>query len=271
MDIIIYGVNMINQILLSDDVVVFGHRGFSEEAPENTMASFMLCRERAVPGVELDVHLAGSGEVVVAHDFSLKRTAGVDRVIEEMDLNEIKSFDVGSFKSPRFSDQRIPLLEEIFDKFGNVFIYDIELKSRSKTRNHELARKTWDIICRYGLQSNVLVSSFNPFSIRAFNKVCRRSVPSADIFAISPHVPRILQHGFGRHVSRSSYLKPEFSQIDQSSMLRLKERYGYPIVAWTVNDRETAMRMIALGVDGLIGNNPGLLMDCVRESRRTGK
>lgn len=258
---------MENGILQEGKVLVFGHRGFSDAAPENTMASFSMCRELGIPGVELDVHICASGEIVVAHDFLLKRTTGEDGTIEQWNLQDLKKLDFGAFKGDRFRDQRIPLLDEVFEEFGSDFIYDIEIKSQSKLGGPELVRKTWNIIRSHRLEGSVTASSFNPFSLRIFNRECRRSVPTADIYAVDQAVPKPLQHGFGRHISHSSYLKPELSQVDQAFMDRYHSKLGYPIVTWTVNTEQQARRLIALGVNGLVGNDPQMLLRCVNQEK----
>jgi len=60
----------------TDRPLLFGHRGYSLLAPENTMKAFDLCAERNIPGVELDVHLCKTGELVVIHDHNLRRLSG---------------------------------------------------------------------------------------------------------------------------------------------------------------------------------------------------
>ena len=251
-------------------VLVFGHRGFSQEYPENTMVSFSKCAENPlIDAVELDVHLCRSGEVVVAHDFSLKRTAALDREIEELTFDELKNVDVGSFKGPQFKDQRVPLLSELFSSFGSRFYYDIELKVKAGQVNRELSQKVIRIIDEFGLRSNVLVSSFNPFALRGFNVASHSAFPSADIFEHSPNIPKPLRNGAGHIVSRSSYQKPGFRQVDASYL----GRHGsLPIITWTVNERSEAERLLALNsaaedgkmkVFGLIGNDPDMLADVV--------
>ena len=275
---------MRNGLLTGDRPLVLGHRGCSQRAPENTMASFGMCVEDGIDGVELDVHLCRTGELVVAHDSSLKRTAGVDRVIEETDFGELRTYDIGSFKDPKFSDQRIPLLGEVFDAFSSRFVYDIELKSDIKTikANYPLAELTWKTIKDHHLEERVMVSSFNPMALRAFGLVCGKSVPTADIFCDAPSIPRILRHGAGRLVSLSSYLKPMFDQVDEAWIRKYTRRLGYPVITWTVNDPAEARRLTELGVNGLIGNDPMMLRDCVRagkgdrqglapENQRSGK
>lgn len=252
-------------------VLVFGHRGFSQDYPENTMLSFRQCAGNPlVDGVELDVHVCRSGEVVVAHDFSLKRTAGLECEIEDLTLDELRDVDVGSFKDPKFSDARVPLLSDLFSEFGNRFLYDIELKVKAGKINRALSRKVIDIISDFGLWSNILVSSFNPLALGSFGRECRLrhhfSVPpTADIFARSKDIPKILWNGAGHIVSRSSYQKPESRQIDDAY---LRSHGRLPIITWTVNTEDEARRLLALNrprmrVFGLIGNDPHMLAETV--------
>ncbi|MBR2282754.1 MAG: glycerophosphodiester phosphodiesterase [Spirochaetales bacterium] len=250
-------------------VLVFGHRGMSQHYPENTMLSFSRCAESPlIDGVELDVHLCRSGEVVVAHDFSLKRTAGIDHEIESFTLDELNSIDVGSFKGEGFSDCRVPLLRELFSSFGDRFVYDVELKVKAGQVNPELCRKTLDIIREFHLEDRVVVSSFNPFALRAFRGISRREgihLPMADIFAHSKDIPKILWDGAGHVASGSTYQKPSCEQIDAAYM----KRHGrLPIITWTVNTAEEARRLLAFNRDemkvfGLIGNDPEMLSEVV--------
>ena len=250
-------------------VLVFGHRGMSQYYPENTMISFQKCSENpGIDAVELDVHVCRSGEVVVAHDFSLKRTAGLDVEIEDLTYDELKEIDVGSFKGPQFSYARIPLLSELFSTFGSRFIYDVELKVKAGHINRELSGKVVHLIREFHLEDRVLVSSFNPVALRAFRTACIAnlvSIPTADIFEHSEGVPRLLWNGLGHFISLSTYQKPGLSQID-SSFLRSHGRL--PIITWTVNTASDAERLLALNSDkmrvfGLIGNDPAMLSEVV--------
>ena len=261
---------LFSQLEAERKVLVFGHRGFSQEYPENTMISFSKCAENPlIDAVELDVHLCKSGEVVVAHDFSLKRTAGIDCEIEDLTLDELKDIDVGSFKDPAFKDERVPLLSELFCAFGARFYYDIELKVKAWDINRTLSRKVVGLIDEFGLEDRVLVSSFNPVALGAFNRISRRAFPSADIFEHAPSIPRPLRNGAGRLVSRATYQKPGCRQVDASYI----ETHGsLPIITWTVNERSEAERLLALNsaakdgrmhVFGLIGNDPNMLADAV--------
>lgn len=250
---------MIHTLLDNDRFFIFGHRGTSELFPENTMAAFSdSAADPRVDGVELDVQLTIDGRVVIAHDEDLKRTAGIDRLVTDMSWEELSKIDVGSFKDPSFSDQRIPLLEDLFSTFGSRFIYDIELKVKAGGAYKKLCLAVWELIQKYELQENVMVSSFHPMALRRFNRASWYSVPSGDIFEkYSP-----LYH----FISGAAYLKPELSRFDAG----LLKKTGLPAVVWTVNSAEDALRLAnTVGVRGLIGNNPHILADAIE--RKSGK
>ena len=61
--------------------LLFAHRGCSNAAPENTMAAFQKVLDYNIPGVELDVHICRTGELLVTHDFNLHRVTGFDSPI----------------------------------------------------------------------------------------------------------------------------------------------------------------------------------------------
>jgi glycerophosphoryl diester phosphodiesterase len=61
--------------------LVIAHRGASALAVENTLAAFAAAAAAGADGVELDVRLCATGEVVVFHDADLRRLAGrADRI-----------------------------------------------------------------------------------------------------------------------------------------------------------------------------------------------
>jgi glycerophosphoryl diester phosphodiesterase len=253
---------MKNRTLFPDEPkpLVFGHRGYPSLAPENTMRSFRLCIERGVPGIEFDVHRCASGELVVVHDHNLKRLAGLDAEVENLSFADLRCLDVGSHKDSSFAGDRIPLLDELFEEGSKHLYYDMELKVKTHA-DTGIEALAWKAVQRHGLQKRCLVSSFNPFSIRRFNGISGKAVPTAIIYCESKEVPRVFRHGWGRHIASCSVLKPAHALVDGEMVDTFRNGKGYPVVAWTVNDAAVALRLLEAGVDGLIGNDPVLLME----------
>jgi glycerophosphoryl diester phosphodiesterase len=225
--------------------LLFAHRGCSSLESENTLAAFKKAREVGAPGIELDIHVCASGELVVAHDHSFNRTArgdnkGGGKEIEELSLDEIRSIDVG--RGPP------PLLEEVLEEFCPGMYIDIELKSR-KVFDDPLPALAAKKIISFGekILSSVTVSSFNPFSIKTFKECCP-PVPTAIIWSAGKDIPFFLRRGFGRIISACDYLKPVHLQA-----ARFRR---FPRVPWTVDDPALAKELLALGCEGIISNRP---------------
>lgn len=247
--------------------LLFGHRGYSAIAPENTLVSFQMCVDRGIPGVELDVHLCKTGELVVVHDSNLRRVSGQDVVVEEITFEELRALDVGSHKDPQYKGAQIPLLSELFEQCGDKLYYDIELKC-STPKDTGLAKKTWETIQRHHMENRCLISSFNPFTVRSFDKASGKRLPTSVIFADDKGVPCIFRKGWGRHIANCTYLKPDYHQVDETMFAKFHERKGYPIITWTVNEPEVCRRMLDIGVEGVISNNPGDMAGLVEAARK---
>ncbi len=94
---------------------IIAHRGASADAPENTLAAIQLAWQQHADAAEVDVMLTVDGQIVVIHDETPLRTGGVDWPVSQRTLAELKTLDVGSWKSPRFASERIPTLAEMLD------------------------------------------------------------------------------------------------------------------------------------------------------------
>jgi glycerophosphoryl diester phosphodiesterase len=112
---------------------IVAHRGASHEAPENTIAAFKRAWALGVEAVELDVHVTHDGEVVVVHDATTLRTAGIDRKIAEQTLAELRALDVGAWKHIKYKGERIPTLAQALATIPGGRTMFVEIKSGKQT------------------------------------------------------------------------------------------------------------------------------------------
>lgn len=235
--------------------IVFGHRGCSALAPENTLAAFALIAEQKIPGVELDVHQCLTGEIVVSHDDTLQRTAGVPVSIHQTACSDIREHDVGAWFAPEFAGQQLPLLEEVFELLGETVCYDIEIKHEPKAVRRGWAESTEAKVARliidYGLAHTCMVSSFDPFVLRRMARIAGE-IPRAIIYGPEPELPAILRAGHGAWIGRATVLKPR-SDATASALRRAGDR---PVIPWTVDDPARARELVEIGVRGIISNRP---------------
>ena len=233
---------------------LFAHRGCSIRAPENTIAAFKLAEESGILGIELDVHLALSGEPVVIHDDNLLRTGRIDRLVESMSLEELSNIDIGSWFDAAFRNERLPTLTQVFDSLGSGAFFDIELKSKTN-ENWKLVNAVADVIRRHDVMNRCVVSSFNPYAIRAFHKV-EPAIPVGLIYAKLPVIPRYLRRGQAAFFTKCSLVKPQFKQTGRIALAYQQKLRHRRVAAWTVDDIADAERLFASGVDSIISNKP---------------
>ena len=240
-----------------ENPLLLAHRGCSAEAPENTLPAFALAKAKGIPGVELDVHLCATGEMVVIHDDTVDRTTDGSGRVDELSLEALKNLDAGSWKGAEFTGTRIPLLTEVFDLLGREVIYDIEIKNK-KSFTGPLEKKLAEQIKAAGLEDRCIVSSFNPLSLRAFHKAFP-SIPVGPIYSDDKEVPPYLRAGQGRFFTRCDFIKPDKIKVKNGLQTRWNELFGWPTLPWTVDDPHRAEELLKKGAAGIISNNPGPL------------
>src|SRR3954470_11092506 len=142
--------------------LIWGHRGASFDAPENTLAAFMLAQTQGADGVELDAQRCGTGEVVVLHDDSLGRTTGYAGLVTETAWQLVRTLDAGARKNARFKGERVPLLAEVLASFP--LLVNVELKCE-RADDGGLTAEAVRVVRDARAQNRVLLSSFNPLCL----------------------------------------------------------------------------------------------------------
>ena len=236
-------------------MLLFGHRGYSALAPENTLAAFSALLERDIPGVELDVRLSRDGKVMVIHDENVKRLTGVDARVQECTASRLRRLDAGLWYGDSYRGEKIPFLDEVFELLGDRLYYDIELKWERK-RGGGLEEAVIERIRAHGLSRRCLLSSFNPYCVRRVQALAPE-LPTAHIYARHRDVPLLLRRGLAGLVIPTPFVKPRSTQIHAAGALLLRRVYRSAILAWTVDETAEATRLLHLGVRGLISNHPG--------------
>ena len=232
----------------------FGHRGASALAPENTLAAFQKAREMGAHGVELDVMLSTDGEVMVRHDNELERTTDGHGRVRDKTLTELKSLDAGSWFGPQFAGERIPMLREVCIWAAQDMLLNIELKSVAITRT-PLEEKTVAIVREFGLERRVVLSSFNPFSLRRVRQIAPE-LHTGLLYA--EDLPIYLRRAWLRPLARPAALHPHYPMVTDSYLDWARGK-GYRVNVWTVDVAAEMQRLIAQRVDTIITNRPDTL------------
>ena len=114
---------------LPSSVLVVAHRGASGRAPENTLASLALAAELGAPWAEVDVQRTADGVLVLVHDDTWARTAGLERAIRDTPWETVRGLDAGGWFAPRFRGEAPPSLDRVLEFASGRLGLDLEIKS----------------------------------------------------------------------------------------------------------------------------------------------
>jgi glycerophosphoryl diester phosphodiesterase len=225
------------------DVKRVGHKGADLIAPGNTFESFEAALSHGVDMIEFDVLRLQDGRLVLAHDYH--------------DAEK----------------RRAVTLEEGLDHFAGDAYADVELDVDLKLPGYE--REVVEGLIERGLEERSLISSTYPESLEVIGELApglRRgwSVPRAQRdytqsiykLAVLPILAymRARLPGQAAEMIRSGRCEALMChwRLVSSGLVRAVHAAGGQLYVWTVDDAERIEQLSALGVDGVITNDPRL-------------
>ena len=144
--------------------LIIAHRGDLSAAPENTLPALQRAWDAGADGVELDVRVTRDGQLVVFHDRALDRTSDGHGLVNNFNLAEIRSLDVGSWFDPAFKGETAPTLDEVFESLPRGYLINVEMKVVIKGMK-QIAHLVAQAIRRHARWASTLVASFNPVAL----------------------------------------------------------------------------------------------------------
>lgn len=230
---------------------IIAHRGASGYAPENTRVSILKGLELGCDGFEVDVQLAGSGEVVVFHDFTLERTTSGKGSLRDTGLSDLRKLDLGSSFSEEFKGEKIMTLEELLRIVPENKILNIEIKVRYDEVN-KIEEKIVDILKKAGrTEGQIIISSFSHRIIKEINKLepdlKTGLLLKAEILDIENYIKTNDLKIYSIHT---------YGEFTGRKMVKKMNDIGIKTYIWTVNSAEEAKMLNDFGVTGIITNYP---------------
>jgi len=235
--------------------IVVGHRGFRAKYPENTLSGFRAAVDAGVEMIELDVSLSKDRHVVVMHDETLDRTTNGSGAVRSRLWEEIRRLDAGSWFAGRFAGEPVPDLETVFEVLGKRCVINVEIKPDAvdpEEHDEGIEYQVAERICRYGLLDRVLVSSFHPLALQ---RLAALPIEKRPLLAVlsgkkTPFDPFDVVHS----VSAFSW-HSDHRLLDPAKVTRA-HRMGVLVLPYTVNDAADIRRLLSMGVDGVITDDP---------------
>ena len=233
---------------------VIAHRGGRAHKPENTQAAFRNAIELGVDWLEFDVQRTKDGVLVVFHDISIERTTNGTGKVADLTFDELRRLDAGD-------GERVPTFREVIAlaKEGGVGILP-EAKSPHLYPGIEaelLAEiKEADYLAHTGIQSfdHDLLESVLAIERKA--QIC----PLYGLWKLSLRDPQVVSANTLCPMAEMVILNPW--------MVRQAHSQGRQVYVWFgAIEHPMVMRiLLAMGVDGLMVDDPAALADILGRS-----
>lgn len=234
-------------------MINYAHRGASSYAPENTIPAFNLGIEMGADGIETDIRRTKDGVLVLFHDDTLERLAGVRKTVEELTYSELYEYDLGISKGEQYKGTRIVRLDEFLSKYG-VASRHLALEIKGKG----IALQSYGEIIKHD-NMTYEITSFSYESILEIRKV--HSEPKLGYLTSCfshDEVKRLIDDGINQICPRADLIT--------TSLTEYAHEHGLEVRAWGVKDMDLMIHASLSGVDGMTVNFPDLLTAFLRRT-----
>jgi len=222
--------------------LIYAHRGASKERPENTLEAFALALELGANAIETDAHVTRDGRIVLSHDPTGMRMAGVPRAIRDVTLGETRAWNIAGWT--------MPTLDEALAAFPDVF-FNVDAKEDRVDMIPALLRS----IRGARATARVRIASFSASNLRRARALgyegstgLAPSELAALLLAPRAVAKRLAIPGDAAQVPRRAW---GFTFASPRTIDRLHE-LGLRVEFWTIDDPEEAKRLFGMGADGVM-------------------
>lgn len=229
--------------------LVIGHRG-SFFAVENTREAVLAAERFGADYAEIDVQLTRDGVPVLFHDGNLRRMAGREERVGELNWAELREIPVADLRFPE-ANARIASLEEILLALGehpDGMGLLIELKPEAG-RGDELASAVMELVERYGFGERAMFMSLDyPCLTPILDRHPEWWVGYCAFSASGDLTTSVQQYGV-------DFLAVEELLVTNRLVTQAREQ-NLPVYVWSVYDDEKMRQYLEMGVSGLISDYP---------------
>jgi glycerophosphoryl diester phosphodiesterase len=247
---------------LSARPLVIAHRGDSSSAPEQTLAAFERAAALGAEMIEADVRRTRDGRLVLVHDATVERTTDGRGAVASSTFEELRALDAGSWFAPRFAGERIPALDELFAlAVREEIALCLEVKGESAGERASVAGAVARELEQRGRLGVDVLASFDHEALAA----AARCVPGVRLAPDrlperGPSVGRLI-------VEQAASIGARIVQHHHADLsadtVAAAHAAGIAVWAWPPETRPEIERVLEMGVDGVMGDDVGVIVSAL--------
>ncbi|RKF20487.1 hypothetical protein DBZ36_07430 [Alginatibacterium sediminis] len=220
---------------------ITAHRAGGFLAVENSEAGLKKSIELGIGAAEIDVQITSDAQVILFHDRDLRRLALDPIIVEESTYSEITAvYQQQGLASP-------PLLSDMLELYSDSIEFNIELKRYNTSL--ALSGAVAEIVKT--IDSAVIISSLDTVLLQAVMDEFKEQRPTNLRFALI-YAASVGSASIERDVD---ILMVSQQWLSAWKLLEVQQR-EQEVHVWTINNASEMERLLLLGVDGIITDEP---------------
>lgn len=257
-------------------IAIHGHRGARAMRPENTLPAFEYALQTGVDLLEMDMAVTRDGVIVISHDPHIspeiclspkgERLSSAP-LIHDLTLAEVKQYDCGTLRHPRFATQtpvngtRIPTLHEVFELVkrsklpaAKTVRFNIETKIFADHPEYTVGPEEFMTLVlkefrSSGLMKRIVLQSFDPRTLI----IARKQEPGLPRSMLVEDPKKDLVQA-AKEVD-AQIMSPDWELLTAEKVRALHDA-GFEVHPWTPDDEKAWAKLVAMKVDGIITDDP---------------
>jgi len=224
------------------ELLYIAHRGHKTYAPENTIEAAWYALENGATGLEIDLRICGSGEIVLFHDKTLLRHFSKSRILTHTSFEKLKSFSFNNH--PYKADDKVTALTDFLEEFKGTVPVNLDVKTLG-SNNRDLINGLLKAVDDLNMQDQVWISAFNPVFMRQI-KTARPALRTGFLFRNLSFIIRQIDI-----LLDSDAWHPHHSLINDTFIKKARSK-NKEIYTWTVNDPAKLEILKKYEIEGII-------------------
>ena len=242
--VLVNGFNMYGSGV-NKNIKTIAHRGYVAKGVENSIEALEGAAEVGADYVEFDIILTKDNKFVVMHDYNLKRLAGLNKRVQDMNFDEVVGLTIkqGDYTS------KIPSLEEFVNKAKELNMkLVIELKPHGAEPSNYI---------------DILIDEIKRLKLENYKFMSLNSKVMEELETKAPNLETgyviPLQFGNFHHSNVDFFVIEDFSYRDR--LVEQARKENKQVFVWTINDSALITRYLQSPADGIITDEPELVKD----------
>jgi glycerophosphoryl diester phosphodiesterase len=240
--------------------LVVAHRGASLTHPENTLPAIAAARDMGVDLIELDVRTSRDGVAVLMHDRELRRTTGQTGTVDGAYHAALRLLDAGLWRGERFRGTPVPSLVEAATSVSGTAI---GLCLEFKDAEHLTVEAATASICSSLRQLDSAGRAVVNIARAELARSLKNQEPGLRIALDSKERDWLggSPEAIAAEIARSGSDIVEYEhRFLTPAIVRACRRLGIGVWAWTANDAVDWQRLVAMGADAILTDDPAGLI-----------